>query len=87
MSKLLEFPFELLEVVNHAISDAKLFEEKVEAGRIRIHQIKWNLPLPCADANGLLQVVAIAMQQPVSDSSVVWPLARHLGLAVKHVVN
>jgi hypothetical protein len=83
MTKLLEFPFELLEVVNHAISNAKLFEERVEAGRIRVHRVEWKASLPCSDANGLLQVLAIAMHQPISDGRVVTPLARHLGLTVK----
>ena len=83
MTKLLEFPFELLEAINHAISDAKLLEEKVEAERIRIHRMGWNASLPCSDVNGLLQVLAIAMEQPVNAGRIVSPLARHLGLAVK----
>ena len=87
MNKLLEFPFELLEAINHAISKAKLLEEKVKAERIRIHRMEWNASLPCSDANGLLQVLAIAMEQPVNDGRVVWPLARHLGLAVKPEVD
>src|SRR5271166_2153199 len=84
MIKLLEFPFELLEAINHAISKAKLFEEEVNRERIRTHQMEWNASLPCSDANGLLQILAIAMEQPVNAGRVVWPLARHLGLAVKH---
>ena len=87
MFKLCEFPFELLEAIKHAISGAKLFEGKVEAERIRIHRMEWSASLPCSDANGLLQVLAIAMEQPVSDGRVVWPLARHLGLAVKPEVD
>jgi hypothetical protein len=72
-----------LEAINHTVSGAKLFEEKVKARRIRIKQIEWSASLPCSDANGLLQVLAIAMGQPVNDGRVVSPLARHLGLAVK----
>jgi hypothetical protein len=83
MDKLLEFPFELLEAINHAISKAKLLDEKVKAERIRIHQMELNAFLSCSNANGLLQVLAIAMHQPVSDGRVVWPLARRLGLTVK----
>jgi hypothetical protein len=83
MNKLHEFPFELLEVIDHAISRTKLLEDEVKAGRIRIHRMEWSAALPCSDANGLLQVLAIAMQQPVGDGGVVTPLARHLGLTVK----
>jgi hypothetical protein len=83
MSKLLEFPFELLEAINHAISKAKLLDEKVKAERIRIHRMEWSASLPCSDPNGLLQVLAIAMEQPVNTGRVVSPLARHLGLVVK----
>src|SRR5208282_5851209 len=82
-NKLLEFPFELLEAINHAISKAKLLEEKVKAERILIRRMEWNASLPCSDVNGLLQVLAIAMEQPVNAGRVVWRLARHLGLAVK----
>jgi hypothetical protein len=46
MNKLLKFPFELLEAINHAISKAKLLEEKVEAERIRIHRMEWSASLP-----------------------------------------
>ena len=49
--------------------------------------MEWNASLPCSDTNGLLQVVAIAMHQPVNAGSVVSPLARHLGLAVKPEVD
>src|SRR5271166_517801 len=87
MNKLLEFPFELLEAINDEILDAKLLEEKIKAERIRIHQMEWNASLPCSDANGLLQTLAIAMEQPVNAGRVVWPLARHLGLAVKPEVD
>ena len=87
MDKLLEFPFELLEAINHAISKPKLLDEKVKAERIRIHQVELNAFLSCSDANGLLQVLAIAMHQPVSDGRVVRPLARHLGLVVKPEPN
>jgi len=84
MNKLLEFPFELLEAINHAISDAKLLEEKVNRERIRIHQMEWNAFLPCSDPNGLLQILAIAMEQPVSDGRIVCRLAGHLGLKPKY---
>ena len=83
MNKLLEFPFELLEAINHAISKAKLLEEKAKAERIRIHQMELNAFLSCSDANGLLQVLAIAMRQPVRDGRVVRPLVRHFGLVDK----
>jgi hypothetical protein len=83
MNKLLQFPFELLEAINHSVSKAKLLDEKVKAERIRTHQMELNAFLSCSDANGLLQVLAIAMHQPVSDLRVVRPLARHLGLVVK----
>ena len=39
MIKLLEFPFELLEAINHAISKAKLFEEEVNRG-LKAHLCK-----------------------------------------------
>ena len=84
MNKLLEFPFELLEAINDEILDAKLLEEKIKAERIRIHQMEWNASLPCSDANGLLQTLAIAMEQPVSDGRIVSRLAGHLGLKPKY---
>ena len=44
MNRLLEFPFELLEAINHAISRTKLLEDEVEAERIRIHRMDGALP-------------------------------------------
>jgi hypothetical protein len=72
MNQLLEFPFELLEAINDAISDATLFEEKVKAERIRIQHMEGNASCRALTRTVSCRLSRSPMQQPVCDGRVVW---------------
>ena len=85
--KLLELPFQILAQICDANSSAKLFEDEVEANRIRIRRLEWTAFLPCSDPNALLEVLAVTFGLLINDKDAVLQLARHLGLWVKYDVD